>query len=788
MRRKRSTSAQPTPQEQVGPSSEGQGPQEPGKPPSEEQGPEGTGQPSGEEQQPGRRKLFPGVMRRKRSTSAQPTPQEQVGPSSEGQGPQEPGKPPSEEQGPGGSGQTSGEEHQPGRRKLLPGVMRRKRSPSAQPTPQEQVGPSSEGQGPQEPGQPPSEEQGPGGSEQPSGEEQQRGRRKLLPGVMRRKRSTSAQPTPQEQVGPSSEGQGPQAPGQPPSEEQKSEEPGKPGEEQKQGRRKLLPGFVPRKRSSSKRQTPQPQEKPSDEEERAVEPGRPPSVEQGPQEQSKPFSEGQGPQEPGKHPSEEQGPEGSGQPSGEEQQRGRRKLLPGFMPRRKSSSKRQAGRSSSGEPTPVEPERHSGEKEGPQEARKPTSTEQTPERLQKRGSRRRRSSGFLPKPLRRRSSSAQRAPSTDRSGSTAARASTSRIMRKCQCPFHHDMDPQGTSPHAAIVSSYVDSDLNNETNLNQAHKYPAYRHRGHRAKPSTSSAASEDARAPVKERKKRSSVFSRPRKEKGRGHKRGRSKTAAAEPGEEEFPEVPPDMASHIVVCHGETVNEIFPQWLRLSYKGGSYQPYDLNMPAVIPKRPMEHFRFDPPLTEHGYLTAEFVGKAFKMAGYSPKIIYSSPELRCVQTSAAIARACGNTSPICLEPALADWVQLSPPSTPQHWLTPDRYKNLDVPVNTDYKPHLSELPKKESPDDYWKRLEDFFRTIYRPADKVILIVANPSALDMAINRRWHSGGEICESKKYVRNCAFHELRVERDKKMHVVVPNVLPFTKTPKEARGKIAT
>nr|CDJ93796.1 Phosphoglycerate mutase domain containing protein [Haemonchus contortus] len=317
---------------------------------------------------------------------------------------------------------------------------------------------------------------------------------------------------------------------------------------------------------------------------------------------------------------------------------------------------------------------------------------------------------------------------------------------------------------------------------------PAYRHRGHRAKPSTSSAASEDARAPVKERKKRSSVFSRPRKEKGRGHKRGRSKTAAAEPGEEEFPEVPPDMASHIVVCHGETVNEIFPQWLRLSYKGGSYQPYDLNMPAVIPKRPMEHFRFDPPLTEHGYLTAEFVGKAFKMAGYSPKIIYSSPELRCVQTSAAIARACGNTSPICLEPALADWVQLSPPSTPQHWLTPDRYKNLDVPVNTDYKPHLSELPKKESPDDYWKRLEDFFRTIYRPADKVILIVANPSALDMAINRRWHSGGEICESKKYVRNCAFHELRVERDKKMHVVVPNVLPFTKTPKEARGKIAT
>ncbi|EYC39613.1 hypothetical protein Y032_0649g1121 [Ancylostoma ceylanicum] len=76
-------------------------------------------------------------------------------------------------------------------------------------------------------------------------------------------------------------------------------------------------------------------------------------------------------------------------------------------------------------------------------------------------------------------------------------------------------------------------------------------------------------------------------------------------------------------VSHGETVAEVFPQWLRLTYKGGGevYQPYDLNMPATIPKRPAEHFRNDPPLTEHGNFTAEFTGKGIKLAGYNPYMI-----------------------------------------------------------------------------------------------------------------------------------------------------------------------
>ncbi|PIO75944.1 hypothetical protein TELCIR_01987 [Teladorsagia circumcincta] len=76
-----------------------------------------------------------------------------------------------------------------------------------------------------------------------------------------------------------------------------------------------------------------------------------------------------------------------------------------------------------------------------------------------------------------------------------------------------------------------------------------------------------------------------------------------------------------IVVRHGETVAEVFPQWLRLAYQGRLYQPFDLNMPSTIPDRPMEHFRFDPPLSQFGYSVAERVGKGIRQAGYDPHTV-----------------------------------------------------------------------------------------------------------------------------------------------------------------------
>lgn len=38
-------------------------------------------------------------------------------------------------------------------------------------------------------------------------------------------------------------------------------------------------------------------------------------------------------------------------------------------------------------------------------------------------------------------------------------------------------------------------------------------------------------------------------------------------------------------------------------------------------RRPIKYYKNDPPLTEYGGLTAEFMGHGIKMAGYKPEVV-----------------------------------------------------------------------------------------------------------------------------------------------------------------------
>ncbi|KAK6743493.1 hypothetical protein RB195_010638 [Necator americanus] len=241
-----------------------------------------------------------------------------------------------------------------------------------------------------------------------------------------------------------------------------------------------------------------------------------------------------------------------------------------------------------------------------------------------------------------------------------------------------------------------------------------------------------------------------------------------------------------IIVSHGETINEVFPQWLRLAYKAGEeyYQAYDLNMPVTIPKRPAEHYRYDPPLTEHGNFTAEFIGKGIKLAGYDPYMIYSSPELRCVQTAAGISRAAGDV-PICIEPALADWAQLVPEDSSKNWLSFDKLKSFGYPIVEGYRPHLSSLPKRESPEDYLRRLSSFVKDLSKSTNRMAVLVTNSHAIEVARNNTWTTAEQICQIKKMIRNCATCEVGVDSNNRVTALQPMMLPFTKTLKEAQEK---
>ncbi|KAE9411975.1 hypothetical protein Angca_009447, partial [Angiostrongylus cantonensis] len=51
--------------------------------------------------------------------------------------------------------------------------------------------------------------------------------------------------------------------------------------------------------------------------------------------------------------------------------------------------------------------------------------------------------------------------------------------------------------------------------------------------------------------------------------------------------------------------------WIRRAYDcNGRYCPVDINMPRIVPKRKdgWEHFAFDAPLTEMGYIQSKLTG------------------------------------------------------------------------------------------------------------------------------------------------------------------------------------
>ncbi|VDL76504.1 unnamed protein product [Nippostrongylus brasiliensis] len=208
-----------------------------------------------------------------------------------------------------------------------------------------------------------------------------------------------------------------------------------------------------------------------------------------------------------------------------------------------------------------------------------------------------------------------------------------------------------------------------------------------------------------------------------------------------------------IVVCHGETVGECFPGWTRLAFVGQTYRPYNMNM---------------------------------------PKKIYSSPELRCVQTAAAIAEALENsTATICIDPSLADWVQFSPNGGKKNWLSKEELKALKYPICNGYTPVLDRLPDSESPDDYFKRLGNFFLALTESDERHVLvstdyhsvvIVSNAHALEVAMNRQWKNASALCDVRRNIRNCDVVELDITKDTKVITRGPKLLPFTKTKADA------
>ena len=141
----------------------------------------------------------------------------------------------------------------------------------------------------------------------------------------------------------------------------------------------------------------------------------------------------------------------------------------------------------------------------------------------------------------------------------------------------------------------------------------------------------------------------------------------------------------------GERVDRTFPGWTRRAFgPDGAYRPYDLNMPAAIPRRGGGALAYedDSPVTRVGVWGAEGLGQAWRDRGLRPALILCSPALRCVQTAAAFcSRLPADHPPIAVEPGLFEplgWYA----NLPEH-LPVKALRNCGYPVSEEYGAQLA---------------------------------------------------------------------------------------------------
>ncbi|KAK0414149.1 hypothetical protein QR680_007171 [Steinernema hermaphroditum] len=213
--------------------------------------------------------------------------------------------------------------------------------------------------------------------------------------------------------------------------------------------------------------------------------------------------------------------------------------------------------------------------------------------------------------------------------------------------------------------------------------------------------------------------------------------SATQSPGSED--RAPPDGSPRnlIVMRHAERVDRVFPSWIRLSSKTGSYQPYNLNLPVSLPKRRggLKAFEQDPPITEIGRIVAELTGKSVNRSNFRVMAVFCSPALRCIQTAQHVVAAMKVPNlTVNVEPGLFDWCgwyEIFP-----NLMTNEEIAAMGVKIDKKYSPvmsveHLRTL-QGETRHDYYRRAHNVINRLLTNFGGTILVVGHALTVDASI--------------------------------------------------------
>ncbi|EGT39634.1 hypothetical protein CAEBREN_09464 [Caenorhabditis brenneri] len=234
-----------------------------------------------------------------------------------------------------------------------------------------------------------------------------------------------------------------------------------------------------------------------------------------------------------------------------------------------------------------------------------------------------------------------------------------------------------------------------------------------------------------------------------------------------------------IAISSAESMNLIFPNWVRVCYRHGPYEyhPYDMNMPPkLVPRSPL-HYKFDSPLTERGLIVAETYGRGLASHRIRPFEVFCSPDMKSVQTAAGLVKGLGlSFTTINIEPALIGYRQMLPSNYQEMLLSPRTFFGLGYPINTQYTP-LQGIPVNETIEDYNLRIQEFFKKrIATIEQKYVIVVADNVMVDMTQNVNIETVDDILKSTKKP-TCQMNFISSQPGD-VHILDSPVMPLTKS----------
>uniref|UniRef100_A0AC34FVY6 Phosphoglycerate mutase family protein n=1 Tax=Panagrolaimus sp. ES5 TaxID=591445 RepID=A0AC34FVY6_9BILA len=200
-------------------------------------------------------------------------------------------------------------------------------------------------------------------------------------------------------------------------------------------------------------------------------------------------------------------------------------------------------------------------------------------------------------------------------------------------------------------------------------------------------------------------------------------------------------------------------------------------------RRPESRYKLDPPLTEHGKVTASMTAMGILRNKLPFKIIYCAPEMASVQTANTVSLASKKKQiPIRIEPALANWRGfIKFYDGPQYWESKEYYSKLGYNIDLEYQEFLkeSEILQEESARDFLQRKLDFFSKIVdENLYECVLIIGHAATVCMAADGNWDSKTQLLDIERSGMPCSVHGIHLGPDGEHSHLSRPTLPFTPT----------